>query len=99
MLTLGEGSNCVGCVLCLFFHYNDDYVFLSFIDFLGDIGIFPDKKFKCKFANEHHAQGIFLGKPLTKGRSRLGLLCMQFFQKGGETKKQTKNTIGHLTTL
>ena len=62
LLTLGEGSNCVGCVPCLFFHYNDDYVFLSFIDFLGDIGIFPDKKFKCKFANEHHAQGIFLGE-------------------------------------
>ena len=40
---------------------------------------------------------FFWGKPLTKGRSRLGLLCMQFFQNGGETKKQTKKTIGHLT--
>ena len=55
LLTLGEGSNCVGCVLGLLFHYNDDYVVLSFIDFLGDIGIFPDKQFKYKFANESHA--------------------------------------------
>lgn len=62
LLTLGEGSNCVGCVLGLFFHYSDDYVFLSFIDFLGDIGIFPQKKFKCKFGIFFFfAQGIFFG--------------------------------------
>lgn len=34
---------------------------------------------------------FFGGKPPTKGRSRLGLLCMQFFQNGGETKSKQKN--------